>query len=100
MGCLCESDKKEKKNINHNETNDDKLSINAKKYFENNNLNDSKKDNKISKKNISINAATFVNEKRFKDFLQEYDLGDLIGKGINRFIFLTRCFWDSQKSVT
>ena len=35
----------------------------------------------LKKKGISINQGTFIGEKKYNDFLKEYDILEFIGKG-------------------
>lgn len=55
------------------------------------------KSSSLNKKGISITAGTFVNEKRFKQFMEEYVTQDIIGRG-KTIIVIYRGIWNCKES--
>ena len=91
MGCICGGPIIKDKYIGE----PDILSI---KTGAKNNMTKISDGDELNKQLLSINQATFVYEKRYNTFLNEYDLLEFLGKGFNNFNF--RCFRNCAQSET
>lgn len=80
MGCLLNICKRKKNEKKVNTTQDEKLWLNT--SLKKGSLSRADTAKRLSQKTFSINASTFINEKRYQDFNKEYELGDVVGKGM------------------
>jgi hypothetical protein len=79
MGCFCHNGSK-RITGNTLDDRDDYLFINKKTTSHDNRQNTNPEP--LLKKTVSITAGTFINEKRFNKFQEEYELMEFIGNGI------------------
>jgi hypothetical protein len=78
MGCFCHNSQKkpDKPTINDR---DDYLFINKKTMSQD--IRHSTNPEPLVRKTVSITAGTFINEKKFNRFQEEYEIIDYIGSG-------------------
>jgi hypothetical protein len=80
MGSICGGQKKSKNYETDTGKDGKTLTMDKNNNVVGNKLNNGVKDESI-KKTISINQGTFINEKLFGKFLQEYEIVEYIGSG-------------------
>ena len=91
MGCFCHNGNSKIVANTMGDEKDNYLFINKKTTDDNRN---STNPEPLLKKTVSITAGTFINEKKFNKFIEEYELMDFIGNG--KLTYNNRCFWNSS----
>jgi hypothetical protein len=79
MGCFCHNGNKQIAGNTMSDEKDDYLFINKKTTSAE--IRPTTNPEPLIKKTVSITAGTFINEKKFKTFIEEYELMDFIGNG-------------------